>query len=117
MDRLQLVLVYQERALVVFALLVADEHPILALGTGGREHEMRVEAAELAELDLLLADQPVAAVEDLDRVLLVLLDRVRVVGRVAQQPAEVNDLSRPIGRPVGVDVAFVRQPPGHAHAL
>ena len=73
-DRLELVLVDEERALEVLRAVVVDQHAILALGTVGRQDEVGVEAAEGVELHLLLADGPIAGVEDLDRVRLVLVD-------------------------------------------
>ena len=116
-DRLELVLVDEERALEILRAVVVDQHAILALGAVGRQDEMGVEAAEGVELDLFLADGPIAGVEDLDRVRLVLVDHVGVVGRAAEAAADVHQLARAIGRPIGVDVALVGQALGDADAL
>ena len=77
-DRLQLVLVDLEAALVAAARQVPDQDAIFALRAGRRKDEMRVEGAEGAEHNLFLPHQPAAAVEDLERVLLACLDEVGI---------------------------------------
>ena len=139
LNRLQLVLVHEEHALVAVAVDVAGRDAIRPLRAGRRQHEMHVERAERRQLDSLLSNHPIAAVEHLDRILLTLLDQIRIGGKrqllgllppcslspvpcpltfhVADAAPHVHQLPGAVGRPIGVDVAFVRKSFGDAHAF
>ncbi len=93
------------------------KHAILALGAVRRQDEVGVEAAKGVEFYLVLADGPIAGVEDIDRIGLVLVDHVGIVGRAAEAAADVHQLPGTIGRPIGVDVALVGQSLGDADPL
>ena len=116
-DRLQLVLLDKESALVLVLLVIGDEDAVFALGTGFREDKMRVEAAELAQGRLFFAEQTVPRIEGLERDLLSLGDNVAVVGHAPQAAADVDQVARPVGGPVRVDIAAIGQPLGDADAL
>ena len=111
LDRLDLILMHREGALVVFVfVVVAHEDAILALRSGGGQQEMGVEAAEGAQSDFLLQQVSAAVVEDLDRVLFAFLDGERVAVDLADDAAHVDHLARAIGGPVGIDVSPRRKP-------
>ena len=103
-DRLELVGLDVETPREDALARLGDRDAIRAQRRGGVERQRLVERAELREGDGTGDDQPAAAVGDLEAV-----DRLRHVGilafaDLAHHAADRDLLTRPVGRPVGVDV-------------
>ena len=117
LDRLRAVLADLKRALVLVAIRVTHDDPVLALDGDRRQGEIAGQRAELAECNRLLPHQPIARIEHIERVLPTRFDSVSILHRAADTAADEDPLPGPIGWPIRVQIASVRQRWGDAQSV